>query len=191
MKIAITGGIGSGKSSVCKYADLLGIPIYYTDLEAKVLMKTKLKPIIIETFGDDSYIDDEINKEKFNKLLFNDKDSLDKMNSIVGNEMKTEMSKWFSEHPDIALVESALIFEHKQEDNYDYIINVSCDLETKIKRITERDNISSSVIESKIKNQLTDDYRNKHSDFIIYNDKDIKYMENQFNKIIKNLRNEK
>ena len=172
-RIAITGGIGSGKSYVSNlFSQTYDIPLYNTDKTAKEIMINDLvaKQKVIDTFGEDSYIDGQINKPKLSKLLFENEDNLKKMNSIIIPLIIEYFNKWCDQQKsEIVLLESAIIFENGIQDNFDFIICVVADMNIRIDRVSKRDNISTDIIFNKIKNQLNDELKINKSDFIIYN----------------------
>lgn len=184
LKIAVTGGIGAGKSIVCRFFESCGYLIINADLIAKNIMKNDqlVKQKLIDAFGSDIYLGNSINKEYLSKLIFNDKSNLNKINSIV-HPVTIKKINEIAENElllkNIVFVESALIFEAKREKYFDYILLVYSPLEMRIKRIAQRDNLSPDEILVRINSQLTDDEKKKKAHFIIINDSTLEELKNK------------
>lgn len=172
--VGLTGGIGSGKTTVANIFEALGIPIYIADDEAKALMvRSKvIKRKLIALFGEGAYLDKELNKPYIASKIFNDKLLLDQMNAIVHPKVASHFKRWLKKQDaPYVIKEAAIIFEHNKEDQYDFIITVTSNIEERIKRVMNRDNSSRSKIEAIIRNQMSDDEKIKKSHFVIVNDK--------------------
>jgi dephospho-CoA kinase len=175
LKIGITGGIGSGKTTVCKVLKLLGIPIYFADDEAKKILDTSIdvKTNIINTFGIE-VIDTNgiIDRKKLALKIFNNKENLEKLNSIVHPAVAKHFENWLHENKSAKYIlkEAAILFESKAYKAVDKVITVTAPIELKIQRAMQRDNTDRASIEQRIKNQLSDEEKIKRSHFIIYND---------------------
>ncbi|GAB4131495.1 MAG: dephospho-CoA kinase [Ignavibacteriales bacterium] len=175
LKIAVTGGIGSGKSIVCRYFETQGYYVINADLVAKNLMINdfEVKKKLISAFGENIYTEAGLNKKLLSDLIFNDKKKLKQINSIVHpvtlkkiNELaETELLL-----KDIVFVESALIFEAKREKLYDYILLVTSSEDKRIERIMKRDKVSKEEVMLRMQNQFSDEDKKKKSHFIITND---------------------
>ena len=177
-RIGIVGGIGSGKSYICdKFSKMFGIHIYYSDLSAKSLMNTnlELKNEIKNYFGLDSYINDQLNKQKFIDLLFTDELSKLKMDSIIHPYIEKDFDEWCNNYKDenYVLFESAILFDINEKIKTDLNILVVSDLDIRIERIQKRNNISIDEIMNRINSQSTDDFKMNFSDFIIKNNDEI------------------
>lgn len=175
LKIGITGGIGGGKTTVCNFFRILGIPVFSADIEAKYLINNdiNLKLQLIEAFGKEIYHENgEINKAVFSKIIFSDKKELEKSNSIIHPAVNEHYKKWCNKYKELkyTLKEAAILFESGTYKNVDFIITVTAPIEQRIERALKRDKISRELIEKKIKNQLSDEYKIKNSDFVVYND---------------------
>ena len=186
-KIGITGGIGSGKTYVCNLINkLYNIPIYNTDDSVKIIMlleSTKVK--IKSTFGDDSYIDGEINKKKFNRLLYNNNDNLLLMNSIITPLIEIDFNEWCDKQTSpYIIMESAVLFENKLDTLFDVIICVVSNRELRIRRLLERDKTTIDLILNKMSVQFSDEEKEKKSDFILFNNE-----EGNQNGVVKRLHN--
>lgn len=170
--IGLTGGIGSGKTTVANFFKELHIPVYIADDEAKQLMvRSKvIKRKLIALFGDDAYINEELNKPFISSKIFNNSDYLQKMNAIVHPKVASHFKRWLKKQDSPYVIkEAAIIFEHNKEAHYDFVITVVANLEERITRVIKRDNSSKSKIESIIKNQMSDEEKIKKSHFVITN----------------------
>lgn len=175
IKIGITGGIGSGKTTVCKVFELLGVPVYYADIEAKQILDSNLevKKNIINTFGNGVLNNEEkIDKKKLASLVFNNKENLEKLNSIVHPAVREHFENWLQQHSTqkYILKEAAILFESGSYKLVDKVIAVVAPLELKISRTMQRDKVTQAEVELRISNQLNDDEKIKRSQFVIHND---------------------
>jgi dephospho-CoA kinase len=187
--VGLTGGIGSGKTTVSKYFKELGIAVYHADVEAKTLMTSSevIKKKLTALFGENSYKEDQLNKNYLAQKIFNDKNLLQKMNAIIHPKVATHFKHWLKQQTsEYVLKEVAIIFEHNLEDQYNFIITVVTDKSERIKRVIKRDNKTEKEILSVIKNQLGDSEKINKSDFVIYNN-NIEDVKNQVLRIHKNL----
>lgn len=170
--VGLTGGIGSGKTTAANFFKGLNVPVYIADDEAKKLMNVSkiLKRKIKKLFGDEAYINDELNRPFIASKIFNDKSLLDKMNAIVHPKVGKHFLKWLEkqEHPYV-IKEAAILFENEGYKDCDYIITVIADKQVRIKRILERDNTSTQKINAIMQNQWNDEDRVELSDFVIVN----------------------
>ena len=172
-KIGITGGIGSGKTYVAAVFQSLGIPIFYADLQANKLMITseKLIKLLKEEFGNHIYKDADLNKEKLASIVFSNSDKLQKLNSLVHPIVKEEFNNWCKRQTSPYVIkEAAILFESKSHLGLDAVICVSAPLELRMKRILERDNSTEKEIKKRIENQISQEEKEKISDYIIVND---------------------
>ena len=170
--VGITGGIGSGKSTVSKYFQSFNIPVYHADDEAKALMNRSkvIKRKLITLFGENAYVDQRLNKDLLREQIFNDKSLLQKMNAIVHPKVGMHFERWLKKQSsEYVLKEAAIIFENNLEKQYDYIITVVADQDKRIQRVMKRDNKTKSEILTIIGNQLPDAEKIEKSDFVIYN----------------------
>jgi len=172
MIVGLTGGIGSGKSTVAKFLKKLDVPVYDSDAQAKRLMKSskKLRKKIISLLGEDAYNEGLLNRPFIAKAVFNDKALLTALNNIVHPAVRKHFIKWSQKQKYPYVVqETALLFENKSQDFYDKIILVTAPEEIRVKRVMNRDNSSESEVLTRIKNQLEDAVKVKLSDYIIEN----------------------
>lgn len=172
-KVGITGGIGSGKTTVCKIFELLGIPVYYADDRAKHLMNTDtvVRDQIIEAFGTDSYTDEGLNRTHIAQIVFKDRAQLSRLNSIVHPAVGRDSDEWFAaQESSYAIKEAALLVETKGYLQLDFLISVSAPEELRISRVVSRDSTSDEEVQRRIKSQLPQSEKDAVADFIIYND---------------------
>lgn len=173
LKIGITGGIGSGKSLVCKVFISLGIPVYNADERAKYLIENNLeiREQIIAIFGSEAFRNQLYNRKYIADKVFNDKNLLTKLNEIVHPKVGIDFYEWTLHNKDsIYLVEeAALLFESGAYKKMDYNILVDAPVETRIERVMLRDHLSHEEIQSRINNQVSTDKIRHLVDWIIIN----------------------
>ena len=172
LKIGLTGGIGSGKSTVAKVFELLNIPIYYADNEAKKILddNSEVKKQIIKNFGN-IYVNGIINRPKLANIVFNDKQALATLNQIVHPKIEIHYIKWCEAHQNYkyTLKEAAILFESGKYAEMDKIITVIAPLSVRVQRVCKRDSISTQKVTERIKNQWTDEQKVHLSDFVVNN----------------------
>jgi dephospho-CoA kinase len=170
--IGLTGGIGSGKTTVANEFSSFGIPVYITDQEARNLMQSDsiLNQIRLE-FGSTVFDNDKLQKEKLSEIVFNDSQKLAKLNGIVHPEVKEHFRKWLLERKNnpFVIYESAILFESGSYKECDFVINVESPLEERIKRVIKRDKTTREKVLERIKNQWNDDEKSSKSDFVVNN----------------------
>ena len=170
--VGLTGGIGSGKTTVSKEFQKYSIKVYNSDLRAKFLMNNSivLKNKLINNFGKEFYINDELNKSYISQIIFNDPTSLKLINSMVHPEVLNDFNEWIQSLSEkFVLYESALIFETGSYKLNDFNILVTCDYDLRVKRIIKRDGINEEKINSIINNQWDDDKKIPLADYIFFN----------------------
>ena len=170
--IGLTGGIGSGKSTISKEFKSNSIPVYDSDTRAKILMNSSkdLKVKLIEVFGSSTYTNGFINKKYISNLIFNDSSALNKINSIVHPEVFNDFMNWKSRlNNDFVIYESALIFESGSYKSNDYNILVISDINKRIERVIKRDNVKKDDVLLKINNQWPDQKKIPLADYVFEN----------------------
>ena len=170
--IGLTGGIGSGKSTVAKMFEALGIPVYYADDEAKALMQRSkiIKRKLIKKFGEKVYQNNQLNRAYLASKIFKDKEALAYVSSVVHPKVAQHFKRWIQKQTaPYILQENAILFENGSYKNFDKIITVTAPLETKINRVIKRDNTNRKQVLSRINNQLSDADKIEKSDFVITN----------------------
>jgi len=183
--VGLTGGIGSGKTTVAAMFANLGVPIYIADDEAKRLIKSSkvIKRKLLKLFGEEAYINGSLNKPFIANAIFNNKVLLEKMNAIIHPKVASHFNKWMRKQTaPYVIKEAAILFENNTYKSFDFIITVTAPKEIKIERLLKRDDTSLKKIDDIMKNQWTDEEKIKYSDFVIVN-KSIENTEIQVAKI--------
>jgi len=175
LKIGLTGNIGSGKTTVSKVFEVLGIPVFYADDAAKSVMvdDEQLISEIKATFGAEAYFDNgSLNRKYIASIVFNNDAQLAKLNSIVHPATFRAFDAWVKNTTDAPYVlkEAALLFESDSYKMCDYNIMVQAPLEIRIQRVMQRDGLSRAEIESRNAHQFTEEKKTQLADFVIKND---------------------
>lgn len=174
LKIGITGGIGSGKTTVCRIFKLMGIPVFEADVVAKQLLNynTEIKNNLIHLFGSGIYMKDgAVNRKKLAGIIFNDDVQLAKINSLVHPAVRNEFQKWLKQQKSSYVIhEAAILFESGFYKLMDYNIFVSAPEKERILRVVKRDNITEQQVKDRLSKQWTDAERRKLADYEIVND---------------------
>lgn len=176
LQIGITGGIGSGKSLVCRIFRQLGVPVYDADSHAKVLMTTDgiLISAIKKEFGDLSYhTDGTLNREWLGQHVFHDELKLEKLNSLVHPRVEADYERWLQQYSDAAYVlkEAALLFETGSFQRLDKIIVVSAPVSLRRKRVLQRDpHRTVEQFNEIVEKQMPEEEKLRRADYIIMND---------------------
>lgn len=170
--VGLTGGIGSGKTTVAKEFEALGIPVYIADDEAKKLMRKSkiIKRKLVQLFGDKAYIKGELNKPFIADIIFNDNSYLEKMNAIIHPRVAKHFKKWtLKQTAPYVIKEVAILFENGGHKQCDYVITVTAPIGLRIERLLKRDKTTKRKIKAIMKNQWNDEDKVKLSDFVIDN----------------------
>ena len=189
--VGLTGGIGSGKSTVINYFKELGITCYQADDEAKKLMNSDKGLIkkIKNSFGDSIYINSKLDRKKLSAIVFTDKQKLELLNSIVHPYVNRHFENYCKSLEDIYIIkEVAIIFEIGTQNKFDKIILVRAPKEDRVKRIINRDKCNRQDAINRINNQIADDDKIDQCDFIIDNI-NLEEMSNKVLKIYNNILN--
>lgn len=170
--LGLTGGIGSGKTTVAALFHELGVPVYNADDEAKKLMNEspKIRTQLIELFGANAYNDELLNRSYIAQLVFKDKEKLSALNQVVHPEVAANYTAWLSKqtHPYV-LKEVAILFELGAENQFDFILTVTAPKQSRIDRVMQRDAKTAEEVLSIMKNQWDEALKIKKSDFVIHN----------------------
>ena len=172
IKVGLTGGIGSGKTTVANYFIELGMPVYFADKEAKKLMNssTKIKNKLINEFGENTYKNGELNRKYLANIVFHNKSKLSIINGIVHPAVAKHFAKWVKKQKTKYVIqENAILFENNTASNFDYIITVTAPVDVKIDRIIKRDSTTKEDVLSRMNNQWDDIKKIEMSDFVINN----------------------
>ena len=190
--VGLTGGIGSGKTTIAKHIKSLGIPVYIADDAAKkILLLPETLNSLKLIFGNSIFDDETLNKDKLSKIVFNNSKMLKKLNQIIHPAVKKDFDNWLQLNKNQPLVvkEVAILFESGSYKDCDTIITVVAPINSRIQRVMTRDNTNSEAVLNRINNQWTDKMRIEKSDYVIEN-KDIIKACAQTEKIIKNILNQ-
>ncbi|HEX6193681.1 MAG TPA: dephospho-CoA kinase [Chitinophagaceae bacterium] len=173
IRIGLTGGIGSGKTTVAKIFEVLGIPVYYSDIVTRQLMNedAELRKNITATFGEQSYTAAGLNRSYIASIVFNDAEKLEILNSLTHPATIRHARQWMQKQRSPYIIkEAALIFESGSVAELDYVIGVYAPLPLRIQRAMKRDGVSSEEVEKRMKRQIDEDIKMKLCDFVITND---------------------
>ncbi len=176
LKVALTGNIGSGKSVVAKVFQVMGIPVFNADIEAKKLYSNAgvvseltelLSDTILNHLG-------EVDFKKLASVIFNDKKALKGVNNLIHPLVIEAFNNFVVIHSDAPYIihETAILFENNLQDKFDYIINVSASLELRIERVMNRGKETKERVMERVANQLSDDEKCSRSDFVVLNNED-------------------
>lgn len=174
MIVGLTGGIGSGKTTIAKMFHELDVSIYIADIEAKKLMHSSLeiKQELIQTFGKETYIDDTLNRSYLAGIVFNKPEELQKLNAIVHPRVAQHFHEWCAERKDEKYIikEAAILFENGSYKQCDKVITVVAPIEKRFQRVIKRDQTTREAVQERMNNQWTDEKKIALSDYIINND---------------------
>lgn len=194
ISIAITGGIGSGKTFVSNLLKERGIPIYNSDDEAKRLMVSDegIRRDLMALLGEDVYQGDALNKSLLASYLFADAGNAARINAIVHPRVRADFSRWLSEHQDVEVagLECAILYEAGFENTVDKVVMVYAPESLRIERAMNRDNATESQIRARIAAQMDDEEKSRRSDYVIYTDGRFS-VEEQLSDLIKHLKTTK
>ncbi|WP_316842270.1 dephospho-CoA kinase [Pedobacter gandavensis] len=175
LKIGITGGIGSGKTTVCRVFETLGIPVFYADTVAKQIMV--MDPILVQgvkdTFGKESYTAEGLlNNKHIAGIVFNQLAELEKLNQLVHPAVFRAFDKWLAQvSPNVPYIlkEAALLFESGSYQMCDRNVLVIAPIETRLQRVMERDGVTEEQVRARMDKQLSDEEKAKMADMLIHN----------------------
>lgn len=172
LKIGLTGGIGSGKSTVAKVFLQLGVPVFFADDESKLLLlQDNVIKKIVAVFGESVLNENKIDKAKLAKIVFADKEKLKLLNNILHPLVAERYANWIIENKTkpFTIKEAAILFESGSYLDCDKVICVSADINIRIERVVGRDKVSKESVLARINNQWTEEQRIAKSDYVIYN----------------------
>lgn len=175
IKVGITGNMGSGKTTVCKIFEVLGVPVYYADDRAKDILQSDPDVIskVKDLFGDDVYdAHNVLDKKRVAHIVFHEPEFLKKYNAIIHPAVLKDGEKWMQRHSDRPYVikEAALLFESGSYKQLEKIICVTAPVALRMQRIQKRDGSTLEEIKARLSNQMAEAEKVELSDFIIYND---------------------
>jgi dephospho-CoA kinase len=174
IKVGLTGGIGSGKTTVSLIFEKLGIPVFNADNEAKKVIHSdeNVKQEIIKLFGKEIYLETgELDRSKMASVVFSNKKALEQLNAIVHPAVKNSFDNWVKlQQTHYIVKEAAILFESGSYKEMDQIITVTAPVELRVTRVVSRDKINQEQINQRIANQIADEERISKSNFIVVND---------------------
>ena len=173
LKIGLTGGMGSGKSTVARIFEVLGIPVYYADDAAKQIMNTdpQLRSALIKHFGEKTYQGGQLDRAYLASLVFPDKQKLELLNSLTHPATIRDANRWILEQTSPYIIkEAALMFESGANKYLDLVIGVSAPEELRIKRVMQRDHVSRTDVLQRMSKQMDEQEKMKGCDFVVIND---------------------
>jgi dephospho-CoA kinase len=185
--IGLTGGIGSGKTTIANYLESKGIPVYIADDEArKIMQSAEIIAAIKKIFGDAIFENEILSREKLAEIVFNNPEKLKQLNAIIHPAVREHFAGWILEHSTdpYVIYEAAILFESGRYEECDYIISVTAPIESRIQRVMQRDQTTREQVLKRINAQWTDEQRISKSDFVIEN-KTIETAKLKVNEILK------
>ena len=172
LRIGLTGGIGSGKTTVAKIFELLGIPVYYADDRTKQLMNTnaELKKVLQEHFGPNTYNDQGLDRKYLASIVFNNKEKLDLLNSLTHPVTMRDAAEWMQAQTSPYIIkEAALLFESGSAEQLDRIIGVYAPQPIRVQRVMQRDKVAAEEVMKRISRQIDEDMKMRLCDYVITN----------------------
>ncbi len=174
LKVGLTGGIGSGKTTVANLFKQMNIPIYFADIKAKELMHSNyyIKNNLINFFGEESFLDNgNLNTKYISNIVFKNKEKLNLLNNIVHPYLREDLEHWFSGNKNYSysILEAAVLIESNLFESMDKIIVILSKENIRKDRVMLRDSVSEEDFYNRLKNQIEDADRLKYADFVIYN----------------------
>ena len=172
MIIGLTGGIGSGKSTVATMFKELGVPVYDSDQRAKFLMNTSkvIHDQLVALLGEEAFKDGALNRSYIAGKVFNDAELLAQLNNIVHPVVRQDFIDWSNDQDaNYVIQEIALLFENKAQELYDDVILVTAPKEVRINRVLDRDNTTREQVEARMNNQLDDETKLELANYVIEN----------------------
>ena len=171
--LGVTGGIGSGKTTVCKIFETLQVPVFYSDDVSKsILFSENLIPEIKSLFGDVVFNNGKLDKAQLGSIVFKNKSQLEKLNALLHPRVKEAFDIWKTNQKSPFLIkEAAILFESGSYKSCDFVLTVACSVEERVNRVLRRDRRNRSEIEAIIEKQWTEEQRLDEADFVIDNEK--------------------
>lgn len=176
LRLGVTGGIGSGKSTVCQIFESLGVPVYNADARAKFLVGNDkaLQAELSSAFGEQTFINGEYNRTYIAGIVFADKFQLEKLNAIIHPHVLADWDAFCSQYTNLSYVvkEAAIMLETDSKNSIDKVALVYAPQNLRIERVMTRDGVDRAVVEARMAMQMPEEEKLKLADFIIYNDAD-------------------
>ena len=192
VKVGLTGGIGSGKTTVSNFLLEYGIPVYNSDSQGKKLMNTNLELIndIVNIFGESVYNNGILNTNLLSSIVFSDAEKIKQLNNLVHPKVAEDFNQWIRKNNNqpILVKEAAILIESGAYLDMDKIILVISKKSNRINRVSKRDNFDLESIEKRINFQLTDDEKIKYADYIIENNSSLDDLKNEVLRVINEIK---
>lgn len=192
IKVGLTGGIGSGKTTVSNFLLDYGIPVYNSDSQGKTLMNTnlELKNDIVSIFGESVYDNGILNTNLLSSIVFSDSKKIDQLNNLVHPKVAEDFKQWIGKNNNqpILIKEAAILIESGAYLTMDKIILIVSKKSTRINRVSKRDNSDLESIEKRINFQLTDDEKIKYADYIIENNSSLEHLNLEIIKVVNKIK---
>lgn len=173
IRVGITGGIGAGKTTVCKEIEKMGYPVFYSDDEAKKLMTDNAEVVqkITEFFGKEAYVNRQLNRKHLAQQIFTNENLKEALNQIVHPAVRKAFVQWSeTQTAEIVFNEAAILFETGQYKTFDYTVLVTAPSSIRIERVVKRDNTTPEEVQKRINNQWPDEKKTQFTSFVIVND---------------------
>ena len=172
LKVGITGGIGSGKSTVARMFEVLGVPVFYADVEARKMMEedAEVRSAIAGIFGPEAYAEGHLNRKYLSSRMFSDRQQVERLNAIVHPAILRKADEWMnSRNEPYALKEAALIFESGGQRYLDAVIGVYAPESLRIARAMKRDGTDRDTVLARMHHQIEESVKMRLCDFVIRN----------------------
>jgi dephospho-CoA kinase len=192
IKVGITGGIGSGKTHICKLLELMNFSVFYSDAEAKKIQNTNayVRSKLTELYGEEAYTEEGLNRKFIAEIIFNNPDAKKQLEEIIHPKVAEAFATWCEEKAGtdekIVFIESAILYESGFDKMVDKVIMVYADEDVRIERSMQRDGADRTTIEERIKNQGSDKEKCNKADFVLHNNPN-DYINKQLLNIVKEL----
>ncbi len=173
IKVGLTGGIGSGKSTVARIFQVLGIPVFLADEAGRALLADDLdvRKAVADRFGAGTYPNGVVDRKVLAGIVFNDADALKDLNAIVHPAVRAAFRKWALEQKaPYVIMEAAILAESEGYKAFDRIVVVTAPEELRIQRVMARDNVDANAVQARMRNQVSEDVRLHIADFVVHND---------------------
>lgn len=172
LKVGLTGGIGSGKTTVAQIFETLGVPVYYADERSKNILNTDptIQTQLIELFGAEIYINGRLQNQVLAQKVFSDKEKLQQLNAIVHPAVAEDFKSWCNtQNSPYILKEAAILFEIGTYQQLDLNILISAEKALRIDRVMKRNGVSKEEVLKRMDKQWPDERKKALADFVIYN----------------------
>ncbi len=174
LRLGITGGIGSGKTTVCKIFESLGVPVYYADIRAKeiVAQNLQLRQELIQTFGEDAFINGEYNRAYIASVVFADKAKLEILNNIIHPHVLNDWEQYCQQYQHLPYIikEAAIMLETDSKQTIDKVALVYAPKDIRLERVMKRDGVDAATIKARMVMQMPEEEKLQLADVVIYND---------------------